>query len=480
MVLLRSPYSSCAREQFESGAPQARISLPQGTRSDRWCARYRGRLQSLALLPGKASARRFQHELHSKSKQQLGLYSPQGNQSAPGTISVLVAHQRSTPVPPQSTLVPSVLHVLVGCQRQLLTQRSPSAHLHICAREAQSAILIVTCCGPSVQVRLLSFSAVTRSYYSLSTDLFSGGRFIIADAEHTSYCATRSHDDTRGRVGIGSNTEDDACGGSCHWRVQVPLAFWLACTPMDMEVAVSAIEHTDLPGTTSHACASRHFALLAQRASTPHELRVTAEAGSDGGKIAVLVSLSAQSADGQLQRRVQHLKETSVDNKRMVRSRTTGLPVTTIEFLHCLHSQYCGLHGYSLIIGEDLVSAWDLSPHLVQPRERIGDRMYRHRLAQHHGRHADWDKVKLLAAQHANYEWLLWVPLDTVFADAASSLSALTDDGRAHLIVVQDGSGDGMGTGVLTEPILVRGKSEWSRKLYAFAWLRPRLLCGRR
>ena len=86
---------------------------------------------------------------------------------------------------------------------------------------------------------------------------------------------------------------------------------------------------------------------------------------------------------------------------------------------------------------------------------------------QHHGRDAGWDKVKLLAAQLSNYDWLLWVPLDAIFADASSSLDALTEQHHAHLVVVQDSSGDGIGSGVLNEPILIRGKSEWSRELYA-------------
>ena len=62
------------------------------------------------------------------------------------------------------------------------------------------------------------------------------------------------------------------------------------------------------------------------------------------------------------------------------------------------------------------------------------------------------------------------MPVDAVFADAASSLGALTDDARAQLIAVQDASGDGMGNGVLAEPILFRGKSEWCRKLLERWW----------
>ena len=52
-----------------------------------------------------------------------------------------------------------------------------------------------------------------------------------------------------------------------------------------------------------------------------------------------------------------------------------------------------------------------------------------------------------------HYEWLLWTPVDSVFADSASPLSAVTDHERAHLLVLQDADGDGMGTGALTEPI---------------------------
>ena len=110
---------------------------------------------------------------------------------------------------------------------------------------------------------------------------------------------------------------------------------------MDLEVTVSTVEHTDLPGTSTYPCASRHFALLAQRASTPHEVRATIEASSEeskASKVAVLLSLSSsETVDGEFQQRVQYLKEASIDNKRM----------------------YCGLHGYSLVIGEELHHARD-------------------------------------------------------------------------------------------------------------------------
>ena len=103
---------------------------------------------------------------------------------------------------------------------------------------------------------------------------------------------------------------------------------------------------------------------------------------------------------------------------------------------------YCGLHGYSLVIGEDL----------------------------QHSRDSGWDKVKLLANELDKYEWLLWVPVDAVFADSASALSAITDGTRADLIALQVQGGDGMGNGVLSEPILIRGKSTWSRHLLAMWW----------
>ena len=32
-------------------------------------------------------------------------------------------------------------------------------------------------------------------------------------------------------------------------------------------------------------------------------------------------------------------------------------------------------------------------------------------------------------------------------------------------MIVQDGTGDGAGAGALSEPLLLRGKSEWSKKL---------------
>ena len=85
-----------------------------------------------------------------------------------------------------------------------------------------------------------------------------------------------------------------------------------------MEVSLRTIEHTELPGAGSWPCATHHFALLAQRALAPHELRMTVENGGNDGKLAVLISLASQSADGQRRRRVQHLKDISIDNKRMV------------------------------------------------------------------------------------------------------------------------------------------------------------------
>ena len=60
--------------------------------------------------------------------------------------------------------------------------------------------------------------------------------------------------------------------------------------------------------------------------------QVTVEEGrGEGGKVALLLSLSQHSEESTTLRRVKHLKELSIDNKRM----------------------YCGLHGYSLVIGED-------------------------------------------------------------------------------------------------------------------------------
>ena len=55
------------------------------------------------------------------------------------------------------------------------------------------------------------------------------------------------------------------------------------------------------------------------------------EGRGEGGKVALLLSLSQHSEESATLRRVKHLKELSIDNKRM----------------------YCGLHGYSLVIGED-------------------------------------------------------------------------------------------------------------------------------
>ena len=72
-----------------------------------------------------------------------------------------------------------------------------------------------------------------------------------------------------------------------------------------------------------------------------HQVRATIEPSSEeskASKVAVLLSLSAGgTVDGEFQQRVQYLKEASIDNKRM----------------------YCGLHGYSLVIGEELHHARD-------------------------------------------------------------------------------------------------------------------------
>jgi len=345
---------------------------------------FRGRLETVALLPSTASVHNFEEALQLRTTarhrdSRLGSFTPQ--------INACVASTSQLGWLPSGTFDAAITFGAFSLVR---------SRMRLCS----------------------AYRAVLRAVRP-------GGRFIIADAEHPAQCASSKrsvlHDGGAGG-GAGGSVSESVNGecGTCHWRAPVPLSFWLACTPMDLEVSVSAIEHTDLPGTATHSCASRHFALLAQRASAPHELRATVESGSDGGKVAILLSLSATSVDGTLQRRVQHLKETSIDNKRM----------------------YCGLHGYSLIIGEDL----------------------------HHGRDTGWDNVKLLTAQHANYEWMLWVPVDAVFADTASSLGALTDDHHAQLIVLQDTSGDGTGTGVLTEPLLIRGKSEWSKRFLEQWW----------
>ena len=272
--------------------------------------------------------------------------------------------------------------------------------------------------------RVRSPKRLCTAFRSVMRTLRPGGRFIIADADHPEHCAHAPRARVAGEAdsevdGGGEGGEGGGCT-SCHWRVSAPLAFWSACVPMDMAVGLSTVEHSELPGTASHACAARHYALVAQRASAQHEMALTVEAGADGGKIGVALSLAGGAPDGHWMRRVQHLKEASIDNKRM----------------------YCGLHGYSLILGEDAG----------------------------HGRDAGWDKVKILYNQLANYEWLLWVPLDAIFADSASALGAITDDERAHLVVLQDAGGDGMGNGVLTEPLILRGKSAWSKKLLEDWW----------
>jgi len=191
---------------------------------------------------------------------------------------------------------------------------------------------------------LRSRARLCSSYRAVLHTLRPGGRFVIADVEHPDRCSRPSSSSGPSSSSLAEaaslNGQPDECA-SCHWRVSVPLAFWIACTPMDLEVTVSTVEHTDLPGTSTYPCASRHFALLAQRASTPHEVRATIEASSEeskASKVAVLLSLSASdTVDGEFQQRVQYLKEASIDNKRM----------------------YCGLHGYSLVIGEELHHARD-------------------------------------------------------------------------------------------------------------------------
>ena len=92
---------------------------------------------------------------------------------------------------------------------------------------------------------------------------------------------------------------------------------------MTMPVSVTVVEHTDLPGTASHACASRHYALVAQRSSKQQQMAVSVEEGSDAGKIAVLLSLAGGSADGNWLRRVQHLKEASIDNSECAKMSRT-------------------------------------------------------------------------------------------------------------------------------------------------------------
>ena len=239
-----------------------------------------------------------------------------------------------------------------------------------------------------------------------------GGRLLVADAEHAAHCTDGSSGGIRSGHG--------ARCASCHWAAVAPVAFWHACAPIEMEVLISVVEHSELGGTGGHECAAAHFALLALRSSAAHELAVTVEAGSDGGRVGVLLSLSQHSSEMRVLRRVRHLKELSIDNKRM----------------------FCGLHGYSLVIGEDL----------------------------HHWREAEWDAVKLLSLQLSRYDWLLWTPLDSLFVDAATSLDGYIEGTRAQLIVPQDVGGDGGGTGALSAPLLLRGKSDWSARLLQEWW----------
>ena len=200
-------------------------------------------------------------------------------------------------------------------------------------------------------------------------------------------------------------------------------------------------------------------------------------------QVALVLSLSWQTEEEMPpdhgMQRVQYFKELSIDNKRM----------------------YCGLHGYSLAIGEDLRHSRDRgarpAPSVLPccraaelPRCRAGCRAAEppcrravagtpttHRVGAptratplHASPHAGWDVVKLLYQQLDKFEWLFWAPLDSLFADAASSLDSLIEAARESLIVLQDASGDGAGGGVLSEPLLLRGKSRWSAKLLTNWW----------
>ena len=270
---------------------------------------YRGRLKSLALLPTEGSVHLFRQALHARST----LGAPQGQlqgqllqgQFAPQVNTCVASASRLDWLPPNSF---------------------------------DAAITFGAFSMLRSRARLCS------SYRAVLHTLRPGGRFVIADVEHPGRCSRPSSSSGPSSSSLAEaaslNGQPDECA-SCHWRVSVPLAFWIACTPMDLEVTVSTVEHTDLPGTSTYPCASRHFALLAQRASTPHEVRATIEASSEeskASKVAVLLSLSASdTVDGEFQQRVQYLKEASIDNKRM----------------------YCGLHGYSLVIGEELHHARD-------------------------------------------------------------------------------------------------------------------------
>ena len=294
---------------------------------------YRGRLKSLAILPTEGSVHLFRQALHARST----LGTPQGQlqgqllqgQFAPQVNTCVASasrHARAHYDAPLST--PQVNTCVASASR--LDWLPPNSF--------DAAITFGAFSMLRSRARLCS------SYRAVLHTLRPGGRFVIADVEHPDRCSRPSSSSGPSSSSLAEaaslNGQPDECA-SCHWRVSVPLAFWIACTPMDLEVTVSTVEHTDLPGTSTYPCASRHFALLAQRASTPHEVRATIEASSEeskASKVAVLLSLSASdTVDGEFQQRVQYLKEASIDNKRM----------------------YCGLHGYSLVIGEELHHARD-------------------------------------------------------------------------------------------------------------------------
>ena len=98
--------------------------------------------------------------------------------------------------------------------------------------------------------RLRSRRKVCAAFRELLRSLRPGGRALVAHVEHPKLCKPG-----RGRGPALPGKEGLERCASCRWRVPVAPPFWAACTPIDMEVTVSTLEHTELPGTASRGAA---------------------------------------------------------------------------------------------------------------------------------------------------------------------------------------------------------------------------------
>ena len=93
--------------------------------------------------------------------------------------------------------------------------------------------------------------------------------------------------------------------------------------------------------------------------------------GAAASQVAVLTVASTPPIGEYGKQKVHYLTELSIENKR----------------------QYCAQHGFELVVAQNLG----------------------------HGRTARWDKVLLLRRVLAQYEWVHWVDLDTLFMNMKRS-----------------------------------------------------------